>query len=97
MSDFSRKPMYLLTIVSKDKEKRSRTQAGALFESSIGMNLVLNPGVVLTRELQEKYYLNVVPYESDRRDVLPREKPVDESPGAAGSAADLGNDPEIPF
>lgn len=68
-NDQQRMPSYRLVITDKENRKR-RTNAGVLFKSQYGFNLLLNPGVQLSYEDQELYFFNLYPittqHESDQ-------------------------------
>lgn len=62
-------PKYILHITDK-KNTKNKTRAGALFENELGFFLVLNPGVSIDYEMQEKYWLSFkenTPYDQNYR------------------------------
>lgn len=80
------RPTHGLVITDKSNTKR-KTRAGVLFKNELGgMNLRLNPGVVLRESDQERFYFTFWPLE-DRRDWRPEDG--DDSPPSGPDNDDI--------
>lgn len=67
-NDLRKRPSHTLLIIDKQSKKR-RTAAGVLFKNEWGgYALVLSPGIVLTAEMQEKYWLSCYNLEEPEHD-----------------------------
>jgi len=65
MSRGYRFPTYTLFIASKENPKKEKTKAGVAFPNEFGgLNLKLNPGIVL--RWNDDVYFNLNPFESDQ-------------------------------
>ncbi len=83
--------MFRLVIVDR-ANKKAKTYAGLIFDGKFSMNLVLSPGVVLSADTQDKYWFNLVPYDS-----LAQQVSRDQPAGPPAGFIPPDDEGEVPF
>ncbi len=82
-----KRPKYWLKITDKRFTQR-RTVGGVAFENEYGsLNLVLNPGVVLS--YNDEFFLTLVPFDENNKPYIPTSTRDNDASG--------GNEDDIPF